>query len=331
MKFVTIEGSTSYDKLKAMPSFVRSQDVLLDSLFSSVKTELNQVLEDLQFVHKVIESDIRSETAQMSKLDERLRGSAKKINHIYMKNLRFRHKYGTSTHGSKRFQLTKDNIEELDERIGNISTVKEQILNKFIDVDMKLRKNQRLLLSDSINERHYPIIFALLKKRHPTLLDPHTPEEINPNETNIDYIEGLGHIDLQGDEPDCPVEGIEGEYSDIQNTANEINNNFNIITDDTLTANENVNMYRDNDDIVISPIILNDVDNENNASLSSTISSTNIQTSTFTVRDRNRIKTSLSSPFVLGSFKKPSSAKTLATMENISASNITSAHLSNQN
>ncbi|SMN19999.1 similar to Saccharomyces cerevisiae YEL005C VAB2 Protein with a potential role in vacuolar function, as suggested by its ability to bind Vac8p [Maudiozyma saulgeensis] len=329
MKFVTIEGSTSYDKLKALPPFVKSQNVLLESLFTSVKTELSQVSEDMQSVHKIIESDIKSETEQMTKLDERLRDSAKKINHIYMKNLRFRNKYGTSTHGSKRFQMTKDNVIELEERIGHINKVKDEILNKFIEVDRKLRKNQRLLLPDSINERHYPTLFTLLKKQYPTLFEC-TPEEIKQDKGDTNYIEALGRIDLHRDVPNYPHHDIEREHSDIPNISTESNTNYNSCIGDTEPKNDNIMAYTDLGDIDIPDVKSNDITNKNDSILDNTISSKESSTSMLTVKDRDRIKVSLSNPFVLGSFKKPSSAKTLTTTKNISASDITSAHLSNQ-
>lgn len=242
MKFETIEGSQSYTKLKTLPPFVKSQDVLFNSIFTHVKEEMDNVSKDMKYVHKIIQSDIKNESEQMTKLDEKLRNSAKRINHIFLKNQRFREKYGNNSYGSKKFQVLKDNVDTLEEKIESIKSIGDQILNHFIETDCKLRENHRLLRPDIINERHYPTIFALLKEKHPGLFG-----RSEPKDENLESFKSLPEADTR---PGSPVDNVESEHNSLvkeEQSSKVINTDTNnMILGQDLIGNENENEIVDN-------------------------------------------------------------------------------------
>lgn len=442
MKFETIEGSQPYTKLKTLPPFVKSQDVLFESIFNHVREEMNNVANDMKYVHKIIQSDIKNETEQMTKLDEKLRNSAKRINHIFLKNQRFRDKYGNNSFGSKKFQILKDNVDILNDKIDKIESIGDQILNHFIETDSKLRENHRLLRPDIINERHYPIIFALLKEKHPELFGSTEPGEITENmenavhvavrlESSVDNLESE-HGSMVNEEQSPKIVNTDTnkmttesdlisneteddqEIFDEENTNNELisNNESNNIhpdkqeerelrepttnkienhdneedldvpTNEIENSKTDINESSDDNLSKVTPIdnlegdeisdsnkikdildtnwnsnVIEDSTNENNEGnsepgvdtplcptesnnnesienatiTSSSTSSRESKTSVLTTADLNKIKTSLANPFTLRSFKKPSKAQTLTTMENISASDITNSNVSGEN
>ncbi|KAG0668072.1 Vac8p binding [Maudiozyma exigua] len=249
MKFETIEGSQSYTKLKTLLPFVRTQDVLFVSIFAHVKEEMNNVTDDLKYVHKVIQSDIKNETEQMTKLEEKLRNSAKRINHIFIKNQRFRDKYGSNAYGSKKFQILKENVDILEEKFDSIETIGDQILNYFIEIDSKLWKNHRLLRPDVINERHYPIIFALLKEKHPEVF-----QQAEQTGKNLEDIDNLTETEIR---PQNSLDNIELEHNSIVNGeitskststgASTLNREQNDIGNDSESNKDAVNIESDND------------------------------------------------------------------------------------
>ena len=383
-KFTPIEDSASYLEFKSLPPFVKSEKVLPRSIFNEVKAELSQVKADLMGVHSIILQDIHNETEQMTMLDRKLHDSCKKINHMYMKNLRFRDKYGTCAGGSRQLQVAKEGVSEVSGHINTIDIVVDEIVKKFVSIDNKLPKSQRLIIEDSINERHYPTLFKLLRERcpekfvaeqvdqaavsdehnEPAIAQPDLEQETEqsplPSETlhNTDAEEEVEQasvtsephqeLDVVQSSTNVPeIDGNdEGEINSVKET-NSAQDNSDVVersSEDDVPPNDvhtSGNSAQDSDVKDEQSDDISDTDlNDNASSIAKDIkantqhdishSQVSIETSTPSTNIRKFVGVPIASSFTLRSFKKPLKPSTLTTLENISGTDITSSHLSDE-
>lgn len=356
--FISIAESLSYQKLKSLKPLVKSDEVSFASIFNAVKPELAQVGEDLVNVHKVIISDIGSELEQMKMLENKLQDSSRKLKHLYSKNSRLREKNNKFSNGSKHFQLIGESCEEIDKRLSSISQISECILQSFITIDNKFPNSQKLLVDDMINERHYPTLFALLKTKFPDQLSK--VEESHTYDNEMVNLTDESVIEPTLDDTDRKSEGIEINEDPQGNTIlafsqNESNYISEPLSQATLeiehdkltidTPDENIESTDDHT-ITNNPkteLEDNDVSNagENALKMNGSVNKQdashihNNSSQYFMSKEINKIVYSpipipITHSITLPSFKKPSRASTLTSFENISASDIVSDHLSNQ-
>ncbi|EJS44065.1 vab2p [Saccharomyces arboricola H-6] len=174
MKFDAIANCPYYDDLKALPPLASHKKLTQAAIFNTTKYELLQVREDIVSIYEVVNKDTNEERNQMQQIELQLKKSLKKVERNYKSVLKQRASTSGVNGNDCLLINTEKKIDLLNGELTLVDSIVEDIVNSFIALDANLPKKAQLLKSDSINEAHYPLLFAFLYKACPEAIVPVT-------------------------------------------------------------------------------------------------------------------------------------------------------------
>lgn len=166
-KFQSIIDSDAFRRLRSIDSVPNYKTLSWNSIFDASKEELDNVKKDIINSYAVVQKDVADETKQMELLEQHLKNSVKKVNYIYSSTLKTRKHNRGYEHSSKILDKLIHGVDALERNMETLTKNMDDIVECLVKTDSKLPTRSQLLSIDSLNQRHYPLLFDMIKRKYP--------------------------------------------------------------------------------------------------------------------------------------------------------------------
>ena len=174
-QFKIIQNSDPFVSLQKDIIIPKHNEIVYSAIFQYTKPELDQVKNDVLRIFNTISKDVFLEMKQNELLDSKLKKTYKHLRHTYKKvsDLRTKNaKYPLKTNNvvySKHLNFLDKSVNKCENELSDVKWMSDNIIENIITINNKFIKDgaEPVLSLDNLNEQQYPILFKILKERHP--------------------------------------------------------------------------------------------------------------------------------------------------------------------
>ncbi|AGO11769.1 AaceriADL005Cp [[Ashbya] aceris (nom. inval.)] len=165
-RFVSIRGSDAYKELCSLGMLPSSKDLRQDSIFRAVANEVKQVRQDVVEINSRVVAEVQLEKELAEHLNQKLRASEYKVDHLAKKVVRLRQKHSTNT--QRQVRKLDECIEDFEHNIRELQSTVADMVDRLESIDVGLPEKERLIGDHQLNARHYPLLYELFRDKFPS-------------------------------------------------------------------------------------------------------------------------------------------------------------------